>query len=234
MVYLLDLLKFIFLCTGYVSNSSLFPEPLTGEEEERYIKRYMDGDKEARDILITRNLRLVAYIVKKYTSTNVEQDDLISIGTIGLIKGLEKYNNDKGTKLSTYISRCIENEILMYLRSNKKTKNETSINNVIGQDKEGNELSYINILEYEQKDIEHEIDLKENVKKLYEKLQTVLKDREKYIIELRFGLNGKKEKTQNEIGKELGISRSYVSRIETKALSKLKKAIDNDEKKYNK
>ena len=150
MVYLLDLLKFIFLCTGYVSNSSLFPEPLTGEEEERYIKRYMDGDKEARDILITRNLRLVAYIVKKYTSTNVEQDDLISIGTIGLIKGLEKYNNDKGTKLSTYISRCIENEILMYLRSNKKTKNETSINNVIGQDKEGNELSYINILEYEQ------------------------------------------------------------------------------------
>ena len=218
MVYLLEFLKYIFLCTGYVSNSALFPEPLTGEEEEMYIERYMKGDQEARDILITRNLRLVAYIVKKYANSNVEQDDLISIGTIGLIKGLEKYNNDKGTKLSTYISRCIDNEILMYLRSNKKTKNETSINNVIGQDKEGNELSYINILEYEQKDIEHELDLKQNIKKLYDKLQTVLKDREKYIIELRFGLNGKKEKTQNEIGKELGISRSYVSRIETKAL----------------
>lgn len=232
MIYILDLLKFVFLCTGYVSNSALFPEPLTPEEEEKYIERFMKGDLEARDILITRNLRLVAYIVKKYSTTNVEQDDLISIGTIGLIKGLEKFNNQKGTKLSTYISRCIDNEILMYLRTNKKTKNETSINNVIGQDKEGNELSYINILEYDQKDIEHELDLKQNIKTLYSKIQSILKDREKYIIELRFGLNGQKEKTQNEIGKELGISRSYVSRIETKALGKLKKAIEDEKNTY--
>ncbi len=232
MIYILDLLKFIFLCTGYVSNSALFPEPLTPKEEEEYINKYMKGDLEARDVLITRNLRLVAYIVKKYATTNVDQDDLISIGTIGLIKGLEKFNNQKGTKLSTYISRCIDNEILMYLRSNKKTKNETSINNIIGQDKEGNELSYINILEYEQKDIEHELDLKQNIKTLYSKMKSILKDREKYIIELRFGLNGQKEKTQNEIGKELGISRSYVSRIETKALGKLKKAIQEDKNTY--
>ncbi len=210
MFYILDLLKYIFLCTGYISNSSLFPEPLTSEEEEIYIEKYMKGDKEAKNILITRNLRLVAFIVKKYATTQIDQDDLISIGTIGLIKGLDKYNNTKGTKLSTYISRCIENEILMYLRSSKKIKYETSINNAIGQDKEGNELSYINILEYDQKDIEEELDLKENIKNLYSKIRSVLKDRERMIIELRFGLNGEKEKTQNEVGKMLGISRSYV------------------------
>ena len=222
MFYILDLLKYVFLCTGYISNSSLFPEPLSQEEEEIYIAKYMKGDKEAKNILITRNLRLVAFIVKKYATTQIDQDDLISIGTIGLIKGLEKYNNSKGTKLSTYISRCIENEILMYLRSSKKTKYETSINNVIGQDKEGNELSYINILEYEQKDIEEELDLKEDIKNLYNKIRSVLKQRERMIIELRFGLNGQKEKTQNEVGEILGISRSYVSRIETKAIQKLK------------
>ncbi|MBE5820992.1 MAG: sigma-70 family RNA polymerase sigma factor [Clostridiales bacterium] len=229
MLQLLDLLKYLFICTGYVSNSNLFPEPLTSEEEKIYVEKYINGDIEAKHVLITRNLRLVAYVVKKYSTTQVDQDDLISIGTIGLIKGIERYNNEKGTKLSTYVSRCIENEILMYLRSNKKIKNETSINNVIGQDKEGNELSYINILECEQMDIEDKIDLKEKIKLLYKKIGECLKDREKQIIELRFGLNGKKGKTQSEIGKMMGISRSYVSRIETKAINKLKKElIKND------
>ncbi len=225
LLHILDLLKYIFICTGYVSNSNLFPEPLTPEEEKIYIEKFISGDKEAKNVLITRNLRLVAFIVKKYSNSQVEQDDLISIGTIGLIKGLEKYNNDKGTKLSTYISRCIENEVLMYLRTTKKTKSETSINNVIGKDKDGNELSYINILEYEQKDIEEQLDLASNIRSLYNKLSNVLKDREKKIIELRFGLKGNEEKTQSEIGKMLGISRSYVSRIETKALGKLKNAL---------
>ena len=228
MVQFLDLLKYIFICTGYISNSNLFPEALTADEEKVYVEKYMRGDLEAKNILITRNLRLVAYIVKKYSSLQVEQDDLISIGTIGLIKGIERYNNEKGTKLSTYVSRCIENEILMYLRSNKKIKNETSINNVIGQDKEGNELSYINILECEQMDIEDKIDLNEKIKLLYKKIKECLKDREKQIIELRFGLNGSKAKTQNEIGKMMGISRSYVSRIETKAINKLKKEMFNN------
>lgn len=229
MLQLLDLLKYIFICTGYVSNSNLFPEPLSVEEEKKYVDKYMKGDNEAKNILITRNLRLVAYVVKKYSTVQVDQDDLISIGTIGLIKGIERYNNEKGTKLSTYVSRCIENEILMYLRSSKKIKNETSINNVIGQDKEGNELSYINILEYEQMDIEDKIDLKEKIKLLYKKIGECLKDREKQIIELRFGLNGQKCKTQNEIGKIMGISRSYVSRIETKALNKLKKELSKND-----
>jgi len=168
-------------------------------------------------------LRLVAHVSKKYASTNIDQDDLISIGTIGLIKGINSFNMDKNIRLATYVARCIENEILMFLRSSKKTKAEVYLNEPIGKDKDDNEITLLEILENEDRSIEEEIDLKLKTKRLFEKMKEVLKDREKLILELRYGLNGKSPKTQNEIAKSLGISRSYVSRIETKAINKLAK-----------
>lgn len=206
---------------GYISRSNLFPEPLTSEEEKKYLELLKQGDEDARNILIERNLRLVAHIVKKYQITKVEQDDLISIGTIGLIKGINSFNPDKGSKLSTYVSRCIDNEILMYLRSSKKLNSEVYLNEPIGKDKDDNVVTLQEVLENDDRNIEDEVDLKMKIKKLYQKIGEVLKDREKTIIELRFGLNGNKPKTQHEIAKMLGISRSYVSRIETKAIGKL-------------
>ena len=187
---------------------------------------YLDlksGDEEARNVLIERNLRLVAHVSKKYASTNIDQDDLISIGTIGLIKGINSFNMDKNIRLATYVARCIENEILMFLRSSKKTKSEVYLNEPIGKDKDDNEITLLEILENEDRSIEEEIDLKLKTKRLFQKMKEVLKDREKLILELRYGLNGKSPKTQNEIAKSLGISRSYVSRIETKAINKLAK-----------
>ena len=166
--------------------SSLFPEPLTKEEEIICLEKMANGDEEARNMLIERNLRLVAHVAKKYSNTKVDQDDLISIGTIGLIKGVKSFSIEKGSRLSTYVSRCIDNEILMHLRATKKINAELYLN---------------------------------------EKMKNILKDREKTIIELRFGLDGHKPKTQNEIAKSMGISRSYVSRIETKAINKLSKEI---------
>ena len=212
---------------GYISGSNLFPEPLSSDEEKIYLEKYKNGDEEARNILIEHNLRLVAHISKKYSSTNIEQDDLISIGTIGLIKGIQSYNSSKNIRLATYAARCIENEILMFLRSNKKTKNEIYLNEPIGKDKDDNEITLLEVLETEDKSIEEKIDLKLKIKKLYEKMIEVLKDREKLIIEMRFGLDGNKPKTQIEIAKKLGISRSYVSRIETKAINKLEKALED-------
>lgn len=206
---------------GYISRSNLFPEPLTSEEEKKYLELLKQGDEDARNILIERNLRLVAHIVKKYQITKVEQDDLISIGTIGLIKGINSFNPDKGSKLSTYVSRCIDNEILMNLRSSKKLNSEVYLNEPIGKDKDDNVVTLQEVLENDDRNIEDEVDLKMKIKKLYQKIGEVLKDREKTIIELRFGLNGNKPKTQHEIAKMLGISRSYVSRIETKAIGKL-------------
>ena len=188
---------------GYISNGNLFPEPLSADEEKKYLDLFKTGDKEARNILIERNLRLVAHISKKYSNANVEQDDLISIGTIGLIKGISSFNNDKGVRLATYVSRCIENEILMYLRSTKKIGAEVYLNDTIGQDKEGNEVSLIDILENNEKNIEDEVDLKLKFKMVYEKMKDVLNKREKSIIELRFGLDGGNPKTQNEIAKML-------------------------------
>ena len=208
---------------GYISGSNLFPEPLTSEEEKIYLEQMKNGDDEARNILIERNLRLVAHIVKKYSNTKVEQDDLISIGTIGLIKGINSFNVDKGSKLSTYVSRCIDNEILMYLRSTKKLNAEVYLNEPIGKDKDDNIVTLQEVLENDDRTIEDEVDLKMKIKKLYKKLGEVLKDREKTIIELRFGLDGHKPKTQHEIAEMMGISRSYVSRIETKAIGKLSK-----------
>lgn len=218
-------LKSAVFVVGYIQSSNLFPEPLTAEEESIYLKQFQDGSEEARNILIEKNLRLVAHVCKKYSSTKVDQDDLISIGTIGLIKGINSFKPEKGVRLSTYVSRCIDNEVLMYLRTSKKTQAEVFLNEPIGKDKDDNVVTLQEILEVDDKSIEEEVDLKLKVRKLYHKIQEVLKDRERKIIELRFGLNGKCPQTQNEIAKSMGISRSYVSRIETKAISKLAKEI---------
>ena len=212
----------IFL-VGYISNNQLFPEPLSAEEEKMYLQRLKEKDEEARNILIERNLRLVAHVCKKYASCKVEQDDLISIGTIGLIKGINSFEPTKNVKLSTYVSRCIDNEILMHLRATKKISAEVSLEDPIGKDKDDNTVTLQDVLENNEKNIEDEVDLKMKMKKLCEKMKCVLKDREKLILELRFGLDGKKPKTQNQIAEMMGISRSYVSRIETKAIGKLAK-----------
>ena len=222
---LLILLNQIIFGVGYIQRSNLFPEPLSAEEEKLYLKKMKEGDREARNILIERNLRLVAHVSKKYASTNVEQDDLISIGSIGLIKGINSFDMDKNFKLATYVAKCIENEILMYLRSNKKRAYDVYLNEPIGKDKDDNEVTLQEVLENNERNVEDEVDLKFKIKILYEKMKKILKDREKLIIELRFGLNGKKPKTQKEIAKMMNISRSYVSRIETKAIGKLAKEI---------
>ena len=222
----LAFLKSAVFVVGYIQSSNLFPEPLTAEEESIYLEKLESGDEDARNVLIERNLRLVAHVCKKYNSTNVDNDVLISIGTIGLIKGINSFKPSKGVRLATYVSRCIDNEILMYLRSNKKTQSEVYLNEPIGKDKDDNIVTLQEVLEIEDRSIEEEVDLKLKVKKLYEKIRDVLKDREREIIELRFGLNGRNPKTQNEIAKSMGISRSYVSRIETKAINKLSKEFD--------
>lgn len=203
----------------------MFPEPLTKEEETDALNRLANGDEEARNLLIERNLRLVAHVAKKYTNTKADQEDLISIGTIGLIKGINSFNVDKGSRLSTYISRCIDNEILMHLRATKKLNSEVYLNEPIGKDKDDNVITLEEVLENNEKSIDEEVDIKMKIKLLYEKMKEILKDREKTILELRFGLGGRKPKTQNEIAKSMNISRSYVSRIETKAINKLSKEI---------
>ena len=209
------------LLFGYITGSNLFPEPLTQEEEKQALEKMAKGDDEARNLLIERNLRLVVHVCKKYANTNIDQDDLHSIGTIGLIKGINSFNVKKGSKLSTYVSRCIDNEVLMYLRSTKKLNSEVYLNEPIGKDKDDNVITLEEVLESDNKSIEEEVDTKIKIKKMYDKIKEILKDREKTIIELRFGLNGDKPKTQKEIAKLMGISRSYVSRIETKAVEKL-------------
>mgnify|MGYP002550384761 FL=1 len=210
---------------GYIQGGNLFPEPLTQEEERKCLIQMSKGDGEARNILIERNLRLVAHVAKKYSTSKVEQDDLISIGTIGLIKGINSFNVEKGARLSTYVSRCIDNEILMHLRATKKLGAEVYLNEPIGKDKDDNVVTLQEVLENNERNIEDEVDIKMKVKLLYEKMKSLLKDREKTILELHFGLDGSKPKTQNEIARTMGISRSYVSRIETKALEKLAKEI---------
>lgn len=215
---------FIILC-GYIISSNSFPEPLTPEEEKIQIQLAREGDEGAKKTLIERNLRLVAHIVKKYNNTGKDMDDLISIGTIGLIKAIDTYNTDKGTKLATYAARCIENEILMSIRSSKKTYMEYSINEPIGSDREGNEINLLDILGTDIDDVIDKVNLKLETKKLYLAIDKVLKGREKTIIQLRYGLMDGEYRTQREIGNLLGISRSYVSRIESKAINKLYKAM---------
>ena len=219
----LEFLKSAVFVVGYISSNNLFPEPLSAEEERIYLEQMKAGNEEARNILIERNLRLVAHICKKYSTAKADQDDLISIGTIGLIKGINSFEASKGVRLATYVARCIDNEILMYLRSAKKLNAEVYLEDPIGKDKDDNTVTLQEVLENDDKSIEDEVDLKFKIKKLYNKIKEVLKDREKFIIELRFGLNGKKPKTQHEIAEMMGISRSYVSRIETKAIGKLAK-----------
>ncbi|WFA09670.1 RNA polymerase sporulation sigma factor SigK [Tissierella sp. Yu-01] len=216
---------FVILC-GYMINSNSFPKPLTKEEEIGYLDRYRNGDEEAKKILIERNLRLVAHIVKKYNNTGKDLDDLISIGTIGLIKAISTFNPEKGTRLATYAARCIENEILMTIRASKKLKIELSLHEPIGVDKEGNEINLLDILGSDVDHVIDEVDLRIQTKKLYKAINDVLKDREKAIIELRYGLVDGGCKTQREIAAMLGISRSYVSRIETRAIEKLNKEMN--------
>lgn len=221
-------LKSAVFLVGYISSNQLFPEPLSAEEEKEYLIQMKNGDEEAKNILIERNLRLVAHVCKKYSTTNVEQDDLISIGTIGLIKGINSFEPSKGVRLATYVARCIDNEILMHLRSTKKLSAEVYLDDPIGKDKDDNTVTLQEVLENNEKSIEDEVDLKFKVKKMYQKMKEVLKLREKTILELRFGLDGNKPKTQNQIAEMMGISRSYVSRIETKAISKLAEEIKDE------
>jgi len=227
----LKLIKYLFkdfyIFTAAYSNN-IFPDPLSKEDEDKYVKQAMLGDKNARNKLIEHNLRLVAHIVKKYDNKN-ETDDLISIGTIGLIKGVDSYSYKHGTRITTYCARCIENEILMNYRNNKKTNKNISINESIGFDKDGNEITLLDILKTPKPDYAMDIQTKDNIKSL-KKYLNILTEREKDIVKKRYGLENTKEKTQKEIAKELNISRSYVSRIEKRALTKLLRQFIKDNK----
>ena len=219
-----------FLCsniflTGYISGNNTFPKPLDEKEEEKYLQLLKTGDKKAKSILIERNLRLVAHIVKKYQIPNKDIDELISIGTVGLIKAIDSFDVTKGTRLATYASWCIENEILMLFRNNKKQKSETFLQDPIGVDKEGNEISLIDVLSSEKDSVIDKVEMKLQIKALYNKMNSALTEREGEILKMRYGLKDGKCKTQREIAGMLGISRSYVSRIEKKALKKLKKEL---------
>ena len=213
---LLPLSVFIF---GYITNGSSFPQPLDKEEEAELIQKSKEGDMEARNTLIERNLRLVAHVM------GIDQEDLISIGTIGLIKAVSTFDNTKGIRLATYAAKCIDNEVLMTIRSDKKLKKEISLQGPLGTDKEGNNIYLIDIIKYEGEEIVGRLDKEEKIKALDEILDKTLQKREKTIIEMRYGIRNNEHKTQREIAKLLGISRSYVSRIEKKALKKLYDAL---------
>ncbi|EJT6142891.1 RNA polymerase sporulation sigma factor SigK [Clostridium perfringens] len=224
--YLLELVGSKIFLTGYVTGNSTFPKPLNEKEEKIYLERLKDGDVEAKRILVERNLRLVAHIVKKYSSNyqnSKEMDDLISIGTIGLIKAIDSFDTNKGIRLATYAAKCIDNEILMFFRNTKKTKGEVFLQDPIGVDKEGNEICLIDILSSDSDSVLEAVENSLQVKELYKKMSDVLSPREKEIIQMRYGLLDGDIKTQREIAGILGISRSYVSRIEKKALKKLNK-----------
>lgn len=213
-------IKQLMLLVSYVKNNA-FPQPLSEADEAKHLRLMAEGNQESRNMLIEHNLRLVAHIVKKFDNTGEDLEDLISIGTIGLIKAIESFQPDKGTKLATFSARCIENEILMHLRSLKKTKKDVSLHDPIGTDKEGNEITLIDILGTDNDEVADKVQLKIEKSKIYQNLD-ILDEREQEVIKGRFGLeHGGEERTQREIAKELGISRSYVSRIEKRALMKL-------------
>lgn len=211
---------FHLFCTAYSNN--IFPDPLSNKEEEELLIKMNNGDTKARDILIEHNLRLVAHIVKKYDNKNEDVDDLISIGTIGLIKGIDSFNKSKNAKMTTYVAKCIENEILMYYRSNKHNNKNISLNEPIGYDKEGDEITLLDVLKTSKPDYALEIHNQDNIK-LIDKYFSVLNKREKEIIIKRYGLDDTDKLTQKEIAKKFNISRSYVSRIEKRALTKMLK-----------
>ena len=217
--FLRRLFKDFYIFTAAYSNN-VFPDPLSKEDEEKYVSRAKMGDREARNLLIEHNLRLVAHIVKKYDHRKDDVDDLISIGTIGLIKGVDSYSYKHGTRLTTYAAKCIENEILMYYRGDKKHNKNISLNESIGFDKDGNEITFLDILKTPTPDYASDIQKKDNIEDMKQYFN-VLTEREKEIIIRRYGLNNQEEETQKDIAKSLGISRSYVSRIEKRALSKI-------------
>lgn len=223
--FLSNLLSHVFFLFGYISSNNLFPEPLSKTEEEFYLRKYFAGDKNARDKLIEHNLRLVAHIAKRYSNSEQELEDLISIGIVGLIKAIDSFSAEKGFKISTYASKCVENEILMHIRATKKIKSEVSMNTIIGTDKDGNDMELVDTLDSESKDAIDTIYNKIMSEQVIKFINSKLKKREKYIMCSRYGLNGHIQKTQQQIADELGISRSYVSRIETKVQNKLKKYV---------
>jgi RNA polymerase sporulation-specific sigma factor len=218
------LLNSAFLTLRLGNSGSSFPRPLSSEEERRYVTLAAEGDGEARSILIEHNLRLVAHIIKKYYSSSCDPDDLISIGTVGLIKGISSYRPDRGVRLATYASRCVENEILMYFRSQRKSAGDVSLSDALDNDGEGG-LSIQDVL-YEEDDILERLALKEDSRRLRRLVNTELDQREREIISLRYGLDGRPALPQREVAAKLGISRSYVSRLEKKALEKLRRRME--------
>ncbi len=218
------LLNSAFLTLRLGNSGSSFPRPLSAEEERKYVTLAAEGDEEARSILIEHNLRLVAHIIKKYYSSSCDPDDLISIGTVGLIKGISSYRPDRGVRLATYASRCVENEILMYFRSQRKSAGDVSLSDALDNDGEGG-LSIQDVL-YEEDDILERLALKEDSRRLRRLVNTELDQREREIISLRYGLDGRPALPQREVAAKLGISRSYVSRLEKKALEKLRRRME--------
>ena len=220
-----------YLFSGTYSNNA-FPLPLSNEEEEKYIEMMMKGDKIARSKLIEHNLRLVAHIVKKFESSTNDVDDLIGIGTVGLIKGIDSFSLDKKVKLTTYIAKCAENEILIHFRSDKKNSKNVSLFDGVGFDKEGNEITILDVIKTDDPDYADEIYRKDNIR-LLKKYFNVLTKREKSILSKRYGLNESAETTQKDIAKEFGISRSYVSRIEKRAITKILREFIKNNNSYN-
>ena len=219
---LLDIIGNITFLTAYITGTNSFPQPLSEEEEKYYLTKFAEGDLLAKSTLVERNLRLVAHIVKKYSYPGKDVDDLISIGTVGLIKGIDSFDMNKGIRLATYAAKCIDNELLMMLRSEKRKAREVSIYEPIGTDKEGNEISLIEIVKADDVDVVEEYVLRQNISKVFQFIDELLTEREREIIILRYGLYGHNEITQRELAIKLNISRSYVSRIEKKALRKLR------------
>lgn len=216
--FFIDYIKYAKRCFSLKS----FPQPLTAAEERYYMQKYTEGDLEAKHILIERNLRLVAYIVKKYQSATDDMEDLLSIGTIGLIKAVVTFDSGKSVRLATYAARCIENEILMYLRTKKKISREISLYEPIGTDREGNEIQLFDVIETQERDAHQKVELKDDIRKLYQRMESELSPRERLVLKMRYGLYNEEEYTQREIARQLGISRSYVSRIEKSAIEKLR------------
>ena len=205
-----------------------FEKPLSAQEEKYYLAKYKEGDLEAKDILIEKNMRLVAHMIRKYMTSERDIEDLLSVGTIGLIKAVKSYDDSKSTRLATYAAKCIDNELLMMLRGNKRKSREVSIYEPIGMDKEGNEISLIEIVKMDEKDVVEEYTFRQNVDTIYNSMNKVLTKREQEIIIDRYGLFGHEETTQKELAKRMGISRSYVSRIEKKALTKLRNVLQSE------
>ena len=221
-----SLLENMLLLALHFDDSMSFPAPLNSTDEKNYLEKMYNGDIEAKNILIERNLRLVAHIIKKYYTSNTDNEELLSVGTVGLIKGINSFDPGKGVRLATYASRCVENEILMYFRNQKKSALDISFEEPSEQDSDGNPLNFLDIV-YQEDTIVEDILLKKNIKLLYRYINELEDRREKAILIMRYGLDGKEPLTQNEIAGIFGISRSYVSRIETKCLKKLKKKFEN-------